>query len=150
MWIFENDYALAWTLYLAGALGCLLAGFQLTRWMWRWLREVLRLVFAVLLFTPTVVEPERMLFAPALAITALDLLFGVGNNAWRAVSDLALYGLIGFGLYLVFVLLRWGVGRLRRPSQAPAANEPPDDPRTLRERLRDPQIGEPDDALFRR
>jgi hypothetical protein len=56
--------------------------------MWRWLREPLRVVLAVLLLTPTIVDPVKDSFAPAIAITALDLAFKVGNNAWRAMSDL--------------------------------------------------------------
>ncbi|MNH18842.1 hypothetical protein D3C79_785630 [compost metagenome] len=103
----ENDYTFAWGLYAVAALGCLLVGFKLTGWMWRWLREPLRVILAVLLLTPTVVDPVKEDFAPALAITALDLAFKVGNNAWRAISDFAMYGMIAFALYFVFVLLRW-------------------------------------------
>ncbi|MBK4990131.1 MFS transporter [Pseudomonas sp. S36] len=110
----ENDYTLAWGLYAVAALGCLLVGFKLTAWMWRWLREPLLVVLAVLLFTPTVVDPVKDNFAPAIAITALDVAFKVGNNAWRAVSDFAMYGLIAFILYGVFVLLRWPLEKRAR------------------------------------
>ncbi|UPQ84372.1 MFS transporter [Pseudomonas knackmussii] len=133
MFLFANDYLLAWTAYGIAALGCLLVWFRITRPMWRWLREPLRLIAAVLLLTPTIVDPARELFAPAVAITALDMLFNVGNNAWRAVADLALYGLIAFALYAGFVALRWPIERklkLRR-----TASETSEDPRTLRERL---------------
>lgn len=133
MFLFANDYLLAWTAYGIAALGCLLVWFRITRPMWRWLREPLRLIAAVLLLTPTIVDPARELFAPAVAITALDMLFKVGNNAWRAVADLALYGLIAFALYAGFVALRWPIERklkLRR-----AASETSEDLRTLRERL---------------
>jgi len=133
MFLFANDYLLAWTAYGIAALGCLLVWFRITRPMWRWLREPLRLIAAVLLLTPTIVDPARELFAPAVAITALDVLFKVGNNAWRAVADLALYGLIAFALYAGFVALRWPIERklkLRR-----AASETSEDLRTLRERL---------------
>ena len=94
----ENDYTLAWGLYAVAALGCIWVGFKLTGWMWRWLREPLRVILAVLLLTPTVVDPGKDAMAPAIAITALDLAFKVGNNAWRAVSDFAMYGMIAFGL----------------------------------------------------
>ena len=140
MFLFANDYLLAWTAYGIAALGCLLVWFRITRPMWRWLREPLRLIAAVLLLTPTIVDPARELFAPAVAITALDMLFKVGNNAWRAVADLALYGLIAFALYAGFVALRWPIERklkLRR-----AASETSEDPRTLRERLEE---GDDDD-----
>jgi hypothetical protein len=124
---------LAWTAYGIAALGCLLVWFRITRPMWRWLREPLRLIVAVLLLTPTIVDPARELFAPAVAITALDVLFKVGNNAWRAVADLALYGLIAFALYAALVALRWPIER--RLKQRRAASAADEDSRTLRERL---------------
>jgi hypothetical protein len=133
--MFDSDYSLAWTLYEIAALGCLLFWFRVTRWMWRWLREPLRLLAAVLLFTPTIVDPAKELFAPAVAITAMDLAFKVGNNAWRAVADLAMYGLIAFGLYLLLVAIRWAIERkYGRRGESQAADE---DNRTLRERMDD-------------
>ncbi len=133
--MFDSDYSLAWTLYGIAALGCLLFWFRVTRWMWRWLREPLRLLAAVLLFTPTIVDPAKELFAPAVAITAMDLAFKVGNNAWRAVADLAMYGLIAFGLYLLLVAVRWAIERkYGRRGESQAADE---DNRTLRERMDD-------------
>jgi hypothetical protein len=89
-------------------------GFRLTRWMWRWLREPLRVVMAVLLLAPTIVDPVKDKFAPAIAIAALDLLFKVGNNELRAAADLAMYGMIAFALYGVFVLLRWPLEKRAR------------------------------------
>jgi len=142
MYLFANDYLLAWTAYGIAALGCLLVWFRITRPMWRWLREPLRLIVAVLLLTPTIVDPARELFAPAVAITALDVLFNVGNNAWRAVADLALYGLIAFVLYGALVALRWPIER--RLKQRRAASAADDDPRTLRERLEDEDEDEDD------
>jgi hypothetical protein len=133
--MFDSDYSLAWTLYGIAALGCLLFWFRVTRWMWRWLREPLRLIVAVLLFTPTIVDPAKELFAPAVAITAMDLAFKVGNNAWRAVADLAMYGLIAFGLYLLLMAIRWPIERkYGRRGENQAADE---DSRTLRERMED-------------
>ncbi|RCL26025.1 MFS transporter [Pseudomonas sp. AFG_SD02_1510_Pfu_092] len=116
----ENDYTLAWGLYAVAALGCLLVGFKLTGWMWRWLREPLRVVLAVLLLTPTIVDPVKDSFAPAIAITALDVAFKVGNNAWRAVSDLAMYGMGAFSLYFLFVLLRLPLEKRARERRAQA------------------------------
>lgn len=128
----ENDYLLAWAAYGLAALGCLLVWLRLTGWMWRYVREPLRVLVAVLLFSPTIVDAERELFAPAIAITAMDLLLKVGNNAWRAVADLALYGLIAFALYLLFVAVRWPIERWWQGRQADTGGED-EDPRTLRE-----------------
>jgi hypothetical protein len=119
----ENDYLIAWGLYAFAALGCLLVWMRITRWMWRWLREPLRLLVAVLLFSPTIIDPVKEKVAPALAITALDLLFKVGNNAWRAISDLLMYAMIAFGIYLVFAGARFMLerGAAARREQAAAA-----------------------------
>lgn len=119
----ENDYLLAWALYICAALGLMLVWMRLTRWMWRWLREVLRLSAAVLLFTPTLVDPSRELLAPAVAIGALDLGFKMGDSLWRALADLSMYGLIVLVLYLIFVAARWPVERWLKERAAAQANE---------------------------
>lgn len=134
MLIFANDYLLAWAAYGVAALGCLLVWFRMTRPLWRALREPLRLIVAVLLLTPTIVDPERELFAPAIAITALDMLFKVGDNAWRAVADLALYALIAFALYALLAAIRWPIERRLRQRRAEGVEE---DSRTLRERMQE-------------
>ena len=132
----EHDYLLAWSLYGAAALGCLLVWLRMTGWLWRWLREPLRLLVAVLLLTPTVVDPGKDAIAPAIAITAMDLLLKVGDNAWRAVADLSSYGMIAFAVYLVFAGIRWpienAIKRNRKPAR-PRAAEVEDDEPTLRE-----------------
>ncbi|MBV4533463.1 MFS transporter [Pseudomonas farsensis] len=114
----EHDYLLAWGVYAVAALGCLLVAFKFTGWMWRWLREPLRVIVAVLLLTPTIVDPVKDSFAPAIAITVLDVAFKVGNNALRAASDLAMYGMFAFALYIVFVLIRWPLERRARERRA--------------------------------
>lgn len=131
----ENDNLLAWAAYAIAALGCLLVWLRMTGWMWRYVREPLRVVMAVLLLSPTIVDPARELFAPAIAVIALDMLFNVGNNAWRAVADLALYGMIALAVYLVFVAVRWPIERWWRNRQQPAnpVEEADEDAPTLRE-----------------
>ncbi|MDB6049694.1 MAG: hypothetical protein JWR17_2440 [Pseudomonas sp.] len=119
----ENDYLIAWGVYAFAAIGCLWVAFKLTGWMWRWLREPLRVLVAVLLFSPTIIDPVKEQFAPAVAITALDLAFKVGTNVWRAVSDLAMYAMIAAGLYLIFVLIRWPIEKRRKANQPSTAAE---------------------------
>lgn len=134
----EQEYLFAWGAYAIAALGCLLVWCRMTRWMWRWLREPLRLLVAVLLFSPTMIDPARELFAPAIAITALDIAFKVGNNAWRAVADLSLYLVIAFAVYLLFVLVRWPIERWWKSRRAEKAEPAPiaDEEPTLRELMR--------------
>jgi len=136
----ENDYFLAWGAYAIAALGCLLVWFRITSWMWRYVREPLRVLVAILLFCPTIVDPAKELFAPAVAIVALDLLFKVGSNAWRAVADLAMYGLIVFAVYLVFVAIRWPFLRSAKARKAARDEEQGEDgDLTLRERMQQEQ-----------
>ena len=116
----ENDYLLAWGLYAFAALGCLLVWCRLTRFMWRWLREPLRILMAVLLLSPTIIDPVKEKYAPAVAITALDLAFKVGNNVWRAASDLLMYAILALCLYAVLVLIRWPIERARKAKAATA------------------------------
>lgn len=119
----ENDYFLAWGIYAFAALGCILVWFRITRWMWRYLREPLRLLGVVLLLTPTVVDPARDLLAPAVAISALELLFKMGGSAWGAISDLAMAAVIALGVYVIFALVRLPFlrkARARRLAQAEA------------------------------
>ena len=134
----ENDYHLALGVYVAAGLGCLLVWCLMTDWMWRWLREPLRLVVAVLLFTPTVVDPGKEFLAPAIAIAAMDLLLEVGDNAWRAVADLSSYMLVAFAAYLVLVVIRWPIERAIRRSRTARTPVKADEPEpTLREMLDD-------------
>lgn len=136
----ENDYLLAWGAYAIAALGCLLVWFRITSWMWRYVREPLRVLVAILLFCPTIVDPAKELFAPAVAIVALDLIFKVGSNAWRAVADLAMYGLIVFAIYLLFVAIRWPFLRSARARKVAREEEQGEDSDlTLRERLQQEQ-----------
>ena len=113
----ENDYQLAWGIYAVSALGCLLAWFYFTSWMWRYLREPLRILVAIILLTPTVVDPTRDLYAPAIAMTVMDILFEVSNDAWRSVADLLMYGAMAFAVYAVFALGRWLIIRSKRNAQ---------------------------------
>ncbi|MDD1508481.1 MFS transporter [Pseudomonas sp. CNPSo 3701] len=109
----ENDYLLAWGAYAIAALGCLLVWFKLTSWMWRYLREPLRVLVAILLFCPTIVDPAKDLFAPAVAIVAV---------------------------YLVFVAIRWPfLSRAKARKAAREEEQGEDSDLTLRERLQQEQ-----------
>lgn len=144
----ENDYLLAWGVYVVAALGCLLVWFRITRWMWRYLREPLRLLAAVLLFSPTVVDPSNeQVLAPSIAITALDLLLDVGNGIWRAVADLSMYGLIAFALYLLFVAIRWPLARWWKSHRGPQAEPDDENAPTLRE-IMQRENEEPVESLY--
>ncbi|KTS94708.1 MFS transporter [Pseudomonas oryzihabitans] len=124
----DQEYLIAWAIYAVAALLLLVVTFKATGWLWRWLREPIRLVAAVLMVTPVLVDAEHGFYAPAIAVTVLDLVFKVGNSAWSAVANLAAAGVIGVVLYLLFVLCRWLYWR-SHPRPAPVtAQTPADDP----------------------
>lgn len=127
MGILESEYELAWVLYVLAALACMGAFWYFTGWLWRWLKEPLRLVVAVLLFTPTLMNDATNEYAPAVAVVALELFFQTGVQLVKAISDFELTGLFALIAYGIFVLLRWFWERSR-------AKEPQDN-RTLREHL---------------
>jgi hypothetical protein len=118
----ENDYLHAWAIYAFAAVGCLLVWFRITRWMWRWLREPLRVLAVVALAVPTVIDPAQDKYAPAVAVTALDLVFKVGNNAWRTLSELLMYAMIALLAYAVFALIRWPLQRRAEERRAALAD----------------------------
>ncbi|UFH48095.1 MFS transporter [Pseudomonas sp. KNUC1026] len=114
----EHDYFIAWCIYAVAALGCLLVWFRLTGWLWRWLREPLRLLAAVAVCTPTAVDSSSAKLAPALAVVALDVLFKDTSHIWQAASELAMYAVIAMIVYVVFALIRWPFERAARARRA--------------------------------
>lgn len=119
-----NEYELAWVLYGVAALGCFWVWTFFTRWMWRYLREPLWVAVAVLLFSPTLVDPNGTAWVPSLAMAAMDIAFKVNNDAWRALADIMLYGTLAFAAYLVFAVVRFLVEHfwLRPAAQQPGAD----------------------------
>jgi len=117
----EQEYLLAWSVYAAAALGLLLVCFRLTAWMWRPLRELLRLGVCVLLFTPALIEQGRL--APSLAVVALDVL-KVGEHSESALRNLQLGAVTALTLYLLWVLLRLFWQNLRTTPASRRASKP--------------------------
>lgn len=113
----EYHYLLAWSLYGLGALGGWLVGYQLVRWLPRWLRESILLLLAIVLLTPTAVDPSKPELAPAIAIIALDVFLDAGENALRATAELLTVGLVVFAIYLVLISLRFLIERRNPPAQ---------------------------------
>lgn len=120
----QQDYLLAWSAYGIAAFVGLMVWFKMTSWIsWRWLREPLRLLVAILLFVPSPVLMDEPIYAPSIAMLALDILFKSSANLWRAVADLSMYGAIAFIIYfaLAFVRFLWELWRGKpepKPSKA--------------------------------
>ena len=103
----EHDYLLVWYVYLGAAALGYLAGWQLTGWMWRGLREPIRLLALIILFVPTLVDAEHGRYAPAIIVVALDLLFNAGTSWWKALLDMAGIAMFAVPLWLISLWLRW-------------------------------------------
>ena len=117
------DYQLAWIIYGVAALFGIAASFYFTRWMWRYLREPLRVLIAVALLVPAVVVSEpTALYAPA-AITAAIEFFLNHQLASDALSVLATYAAIALGVYVAFAVLR--IYWRKRASQAQRVHAEP-------------------------
>ena len=100
-----EDYQLAWAVYVVSALICLLGCFYFTGWMWRYLREPIRLAFAVLLLTPTIIHAENQLYAPAAVVAAAEYAFNRAP-ALIPLADLLSYAMLALAIYGVFVVVR--------------------------------------------
>ncbi len=85
----ELQYFWGWTVYLAGAIGCLLSlWFIVGNWHPR-LKRPLMLAFAVLFFLPGTVHPDQSFLGPAFLISLYDgLSLGV-EAMWRAGRTVA-------------------------------------------------------------
>lgn len=118
----ESDYQLAWMIYLAAALLCIGASFYFTRWMWRYLREPIRVVVAVVLLTPSAVMAEKALYAPAFVIASIEYFLNKSIEL-ISVTSLLTYLILGLGAYVLFALLRWGWHKYRAKQVTSAAKD---------------------------
>ena len=115
----ESEYQTVWMIYLGAAACGWLVWTEMTRWIgWWFVREPLWLVMAVILFTPSQVEPLEPWLAPAAIGWMLDMLFGTGEHAPKLLGDLALALLLASLAYVGFACLRlvwrhWRSGRSR-------------------------------------
>lgn len=115
----EAEYQTVWMIYLAAAVCCWLAWTQLTRWIgWWFIREPLWILMAVILFTPSRVNPMEPWQAPAFIGWLLETLLGTGGDTAALLAQLALVGSLAMVAYLGFVCLRLGWRHWRGGSTA--------------------------------
>lgn len=116
-----EDYIMAWGFYAGGSLVIMIGWWQITKGMSNhYVKNLLRVIAVVLLFTPHSVDPGETLMAPALFVTVLDPLFTVDGDALRAGRPLAMVLGVAVGLYLFFEVI---ILRRRRKAKAHAAAE---------------------------
>ena len=99
-----TDYLMAWCVYLLSAGILLLAVWRMTRSVWAWLRDLLRIAVAVTMLLPAGIDEAGGHLAPAAFIVVFELL---------SVPDGGLGPLIGVRLLLVLIFAVVGVGVLR-------------------------------------
>jgi hypothetical protein len=90
-----TDYFMAWSVYLLSAGIVLLALWRLSRPLWGWLRDLLRVVCAVVLLMPAAVDEGGAHLAPAVFVAGFELL---------AAPDGGMGPLVGVRLLLVAML----------------------------------------------
>lgn len=96
-----TDYQYAWTLYLIGATGCVLAAWLLFRRFGRAVTHFFVITAAVVLFTPYATDAETMTMAPAI----YTLLFGFMDGGFTSIKPVLklMLGLWGGTLILSLI-----------------------------------------------
>lgn len=120
----STDYLMAWSVYLFSALAFQLAFWRWTRGLWSWVRDVLRVALAVLVFTPAAVDGASGHYAPAAYVVAYELLTAPEGGLGALIGVRLLLVLI-FAVIAVLVLRlawHWLVASRRPPD--PSAAKP--------------------------
>lgn len=69
-----TDYVMAWSIYLLGASALLITAWRLSRGLWTWVRDPLRVAIAITVLMPAAVDDKGEWLAPALFVIAFELL----------------------------------------------------------------------------
>ena len=114
---------MAWSIYLLASAALLFVVWRVTRPVWGWLRDALRVVLAVVVLTPAAVDGTQEHLAPALFIVAYEFLTapdgGLGPLVGVRVLLIAGFAVLGAWL-LRFLWNRLVVGRSGSGVQPPA------------------------------
>lgn len=106
----QQDYFILWSVYLCAALILLLASVFFTNFLWRFLKEPIVIIIAILLFYPILIDPDKNQYAPAIAVMAMDFLMHVGDHQIAIANDLFYKIEIVLIAYFVFaIFIRWPV-----------------------------------------
>ncbi len=71
----QNEYLIAWTVYILAGLGCCVVWWKITAFITnRGWRDLSRGLVLVMIFTPWFADEGRDAYAPALVVLAMDLL----------------------------------------------------------------------------
>jgi len=104
----DLEYLIAWTVYLAAAVGGLTVWWRMTRWIsWVVVRQLARALLAALLLTPSAISTDIHQWAPAMFVYLFDMLLVKGNDTSLATGPLmwaCLVALVVVGVQLIITL----------------------------------------------
>lgn len=106
----QQDYFILWSIYCIAAIVLLFASFFFTNFLWRWLKEPVVLIVAVVLFSPILIDPAYGQYAPAIAVLAMDILMQVGDHIAEILNMLAYRIVVVLACYFAFaIFIRWPI-----------------------------------------
>lgn len=106
----QQDYFILWSVYCVAAFILLLASIFFTNFLWRFLKEPIVLVVAILLFSPTLIDPINNQYAPSIAVMAMDFLLTVGHHDIEIANNLTYQIEVALAVYFVFIIcVRWPI-----------------------------------------
>lgn len=104
----QQDYFILWSVYAVAAFVLLLASIFFTSFLWRFIKEPIVLIVAILLFSPTLINPEQSQYAPAIAVMAMDFLMQVGDHQIAIANELLYRVQVALAIYFIFaIFIRW-------------------------------------------
>ena len=98
-----SDYSMAWSIYLLSALSVLFVFWRLTAGAWTWLRDALRVIVAVLVFTPASVDGTQATLAPAAIVAGYEFLTAADGGLGPLLGVRMLL-IAGFGVAAAWLL----------------------------------------------
>lgn len=106
----QQDYFILWSVYCIAAFILLLASIFFTGFLWRFLKEPIVLIVAILLFSPTLIDSAHNQYAPSIAVMAMDFLWDIGSHDVAIANKLTYHIEIALAVYFIFIIcIRWPV-----------------------------------------
>lgn len=106
----QQDYFILWSVYCVAAFILLLASIFFTNFLWRFLKEPIVLIVAILLFSPTLVDATHSQYAPAIAVMAMDFLWDIGSHDVTIANELTYRIEVALAIYFIFIIcVRWPI-----------------------------------------
>ncbi|HKI73080.1 MAG TPA: hypothetical protein VJ998_00430 [Pseudomonadales bacterium] len=82
--MFANEYTIAWTIYVVAGIGCCVVWWKITSYIGnRLLRDMLRGLAVVIVFTPWYAGTVHRIYAPAIVILMLDVMLTGAKSGLR-------------------------------------------------------------------